>query len=104
MKKWLFPKRWLYAAAGGLAILAFWWLDGPERRGKKVRHQRDNLLLDKTRVAQEKAKKLSKRADKHQANAVAAGEVGKKVMDNVGKSSESTADLLDSWRKPVDGL
>lgn len=97
-------KKWLYAAAGLLALLAFYILGGPERRVKKLTKQRDDLILDGSGRAKAKARKKGIQADKHQANAVKAGKVGKKVMDNVGKNSDSTADLLDSWRKPVDGL
>ncbi len=97
-------KKWWYAALGGLALLAFHLLGAPERKEKKLRGQRDDLILEGSGRSKAKAYKKGITADKHQRNAAVAGKVGKKVMDNVGKQSESTADLLDSWRKPVDGL
>ena len=97
-------KKWWYAALGALALLAFHLLTAPERKEKKLRGQRDDLILEGSGRAKAKAHQKGIQADKYQKNAVKAAEVGKKVMDNVGKNSESTADLLDSWRKPVDGL
>ena len=97
-------KKWLYWAAGGLALLAFWILAGPERKVKRVTKERDDLLLAGSGRAKAKAHQKGIQADKAQRDAVVAGEVGRKVMDNVGKNSESTADLLDSWSKPVTGL
>lgn len=97
-------KKWWYAALGGIALLAFHLLGAPERKEKKLIKQRDDLILDGSQRAKAEADKKGIQADKHQQNAVDASAVGKKVMDNVGKTSESTADLLDSWRKPVNGL
>ncbi len=97
-------KSWLYWLAGALALLAFHILGGPERAAIKAGKQRDDLILDGSGRAKAKAHKAGIKADKHQANAVTAGEVGKKVMDKVGTDDESMGDLLDSWRKPVDGL
>jgi len=97
-------KKWLYAAAGLLALFAFWILGGPERKEKKLRGQRNDLILEGSDRSKASAHKKGIQADKHQQNGVKASKVGKKVMDNVGKNGGSTADLLDSWRKPVDGL
>jgi len=97
-------RKWLYAAAGVLAMVAFWILGGPARAASKAGQQRDELILDGSGKAKHKAHLASIKADKHQANAVEAEKVGKKVIDNVGLNDESTADLLDSWRKPIDGL
>jgi len=97
-------KKWLYWAAGGLALLAFWILGGPARAAVKAGQQRDDLILDGSGKAKHKAHMAGIKADKHQANAVEAEKIGKKVIDNVGQNDESTADLLDSWRKPVSGL
>ena len=96
-------KKWLYAAAGFLALFAFYILGGPARAQAKVEAQRDDLLLVGSGKAKHKAHLAGIKADKHQANAVKAAEAGKKAMDKAGKN-ESTADLLDSWRKPVDGV
>lgn len=97
-------KKWLYAAAGGLALLAFWILGGPSRAATKAGEQRDALILDGSGKAKAAAHKAGIKADAHQKNAVIAGEQGKKIMDKVGTNDESMADLLDSWRKPVDGV
>jgi len=97
-------KKWLYWAAGGLALLAFYILGGPARGQKKAEGERDELILDGSGRAKAKAHKKNIVADKHQKNAVVAAAAGKVVFDRVGKSNESTADLLDSWRKPVDGV
>ncbi len=97
-------KKWLYAAAGGLALLAFYILGGPARGEKKAKGQRDALILEGSGRAKAKAHQAGIKADKHQANAKKAAEVGQKVIDRVGSNDESTADLLDSWRKPVSGL
>ena len=97
-------KKWWYAALGGIALLAFYLLGGAERKEKKLKGQRDDLILEGSGRAKAKARQKGIQADKHQKNAVVAGEVGKKVMDKVGTDNESMADLLDSWRKPVDGV
>ncbi len=97
-------KKWLYWAAGALALAAFWILSGPSRGAAKAGKQRDDLILEGSGRAKAKAHKAGIKADKHQRNAVVAGEQGKKIMDKVGTNDESMADLLDSWRKPVDGV
>jgi len=97
-------KKWWYAVLGAIALLAFHLLGASERKEKKLRGQRNGLILEGSGRSKAEAHKKGIQADKHQKNAVVAGEVGKKVMDNVGKQGESMADLLDSWRKPVDGL
>jgi len=97
-------KKWLYAAAGLLALFAFYILGGPSRAAVKAGKQRDDLILEGSGRAKAKAHKAGIKADKHQRNAVVAGEQGKKIMDKVGTNDESMADLLDSWRKPVDGV
>ena len=97
-------KKWLYAAAAVLALVAFWILGGPERRVKKLTGQRDVLVLEGSKRAKAKAKKMGIQADKHQANAVNAAEAGKAVIDKVGTNGESMRDLLDSWRKPADSV
>lgn len=97
-------RKWWYAALGLVAMAVFHLLGASERKEKKLVKQRDNLILEGSDRSKAKAHKKGIQADKHQRNAANASKVGKKVMDNVGKNSGSTADLLDSWRKPVDGL
>ncbi len=97
-------KKWLYAAAGLLVLAGLTILGRPGRAEAKAKKQRDDLLLVGSGRAKHKARLKSITADKHQANAVKAAEAGKKVMDKVGTNDESMADLLDSWRKPVDGV
>ena len=97
-------KKWLYAAAGLLALFAFHILGGPARAAAKAGKQRDDLILEGSGRAKAKAHKAGIKADAHQKNAVVAGAQGKKIMDSVGANDESMADLLDSWRKPVDGV
>lgn len=93
-------KKWLYAAAGGLALLAFWILGGPERKVKKLIKQRDDLILDGSGRAKAKAFQKNIQADKAQRNAVEAGRVGKTTVDKVGTQGETVSSILDSWRKP----
>ncbi len=97
-------KKWWYGVLGGVALLAFHLLGASERKEKKLKGQRDDLIIEGSGRAKAKARQKGITADKHQKNAVVAAEVGQKVIDNVGKQGGSTADLLDSWRKPVDGL
>ena len=97
-------KAWWYWLLGAIALLALSSLGAPGRKEKKLKGQRDDLILEGSGRAKAEAHKKGIQADKHQRNAVVAGEVGKKVMDSVGKNNESMADLLDSWRKPVDGV
>ncbi len=96
-------RKWLYWAAGGLALLAFWILGGPERKVKKLTAMRDDLILDGSDLAKAKAEKLGAKADKHQLNAVEAEKVGKATVDKVGTQGETVSSILDSWRKP-DGV
>jgi len=91
-------KKWLYAAAGLLIAVGFGILGRDGRKAKKVESQRDKLLLDKTRVAQEKAKRAGKKADKLQANAKVAAEAGQAAIDKVGSNDPTMAELLDNWR------
>ncbi len=97
-------KKWWYAALGLLALFAFHFLSAPGRSEKRLKGERDALILDGSGRAKAEAHKKGIQADKHQRNAKIAGEVGQKVMDKVGTNDESMADLLDSWRKPVDGV
>ena len=97
-------KKWYYTALGLLALLAFRLLGSSERKEKKLKGQRDELILEGSGKAKAKARDKGIQADKHQKNAVVAAAVGKKIMDKVGTNNESMADLLDSWRKPVDGV
>ena len=94
-------KKWLYWAAGGLAVLAFYILGGPARGQAKAEKQRDDLIMDGSGRAKAKAHKAGIKADRHQENAVKAAGEGQKVMDKVGANNESMADLLDGWKKPV---
>ena len=92
-------KKWLYAAGALLIAIGFAILQRPERKLKKVQQQRDDLLQAGSAKAKEKAVKVGAKADKLQAEAVKAAEVGKEAVDNVGKNGESMRDMLDSWRK-----
>jgi len=96
-------KKWLYAAAGFLVLVGLAILNGPAKAQAKAEGQRDDLIRDGSGKAKAKAQEQNIIANKHQRNAVVAAEAGKKAMDKAGKH-ESTADLLDSWRKPVDGV
>jgi hypothetical protein len=96
-------KKWLYAAAGFLVLVGLAILNGPAKAQAKAEKQRDDLILDGSGKAKAKAHQAGIVADKHQRNGVLAGEAGKKAMDKAGEN-ESTADLLDSWRKPITGL
>ena len=96
-------KKWLYWAAGGLVLVAFWILGGPERKVKKLTAMRDDLILDGSGRAKAKAEKLGIKADKHQLNAVEAEKVGQATVDKVGTQGETVSSILDSWRKP-DGV
>jgi len=91
-------KKWLYWAAGGLAILAFWILGGPERKVKKLTKQRDDLILEGSGKAKHKAHLAGIKADKYQANAVEAEKVGRATVDKVGTQGETVSSILDSFR------
>jgi len=93
-------KKWLYWAAGGLAILAFYILGGPERKVKKLTAQKDALIKDGSGRAKAKAHKKGIQADKHQLNADEAERVGKITVDKVGTQGETVSSILDSFRKP----
>ena len=93
-------KKWLYWAAGGLALLAFWILGGPERKVKKLTKQRDDLVLEGSGRAKARAHQKGIQADKAQRNAVEAERVGKITVDKVGTQGETVSSILDSWRKP----
>ena len=92
-------KKWLYVAAGWLALFAFYILGGPERKVKKLKGQRDELILDGSGRAKAKARQLGIKADKHQRNALEAEKVGKSTLDKVGTQGETVASILDGWRK-----
>ena len=93
-------KKWLYAAAGLLALFAFYILGGPERKVKKLKGQRDELILEGSGRSKAKAHQLGIKADAHQRNAVEAEKVGKITVDKVGTQGETVSSILDSWRKP----
>ena len=97
-------RKWLWAAAALLIAIGFGILGRDEKAAAKAGAQQDALIKEGSGRAKRKAHLAGIKADIHQANAVKAGEVGRKVMDKVGTNNESMADLLDSWRKPVDGL
>lgn len=92
-------KKWLYWAAGILAILAFHILSGPDRKVKKLTKQRDDLLLDGSGKAKAKAHQKGIQADKAQANALEAGKIGQVTVDKVGTQGETVSSILDSFRK-----
>ncbi len=96
-------KKWWYAAGALLLAIGLGILAGPSKAEVRVKKQRDDLILDGSRRDKAKAREKGIQADKHQKNGVLAAEAGKKAMDKAGKN-ESTADLLDAWRKPVDGV
>ncbi len=96
-------RSWLYWAAGILVLIGLGILNRPAKAQAKAEAQRDDLILDGSGKARAKAHMAGIKADAHQINAVKAAEAGKKAMDKAG-NNESTADLLDSWRKPVTGL
>ncbi len=91
-------KKWLYWAAGGLALLAFRILGGPERKVKKLTKQRDDLLLAGSGRAKAKAHQKGIQADKAQRDAVEAERVGIITVDKVGTQGETVSSILDSWR------
>lgn len=91
-------KRWLYGAAALLLAVGFAILARDGRAASRAEKQRDNLILDKTKKAQVKAEKLGKKADKLQADAKVAAEVGQAAIDKVGANDENMRDILDSWR------
>lgn len=93
-------KKWLYAAAGLLAVLAFYILGGPERKVKKLTKQRDALILEGSGRAKAKAHQASIKADKAQLNAVEAERVGRITVDKVGTQGETVSSILSSFRKP----
>ena len=93
-------RKWYYWAAGALALLAFYILGGPERKVKKLKGLRDELILDGSGRAKAKAHQLGIKADKHQLNALEAEKVGKATVDKVGTQGETISSVLDSWRKP----
>ena len=78
-------------------MLAFYLLGGAERKEKKLKGQRDDLILEGSGKAKAKAHQKGIQADKHQRNAVIAAEVGQKVIDNVGKNSETVSSILSDW-------
>ena len=96
-------KKWWYWLAGVLVLIGLSILGKPSKAQAKAEGQRDSLILDGSGRAKAAAHKAGIKADKHQRNAVIASEAGKKAMDKASRN-ESTADLLDSWRKPVDGV
>ena len=93
-------KKWLLGAGALLVAIGFAILQRPERQLKKVTAQRDNLLRDNTKKAQVKAEKLGEKADKLQAQASEAADIGRAEVDKVGSQSETIGSVLDSWRKP----
>jgi propanediol dehydratase small subunit len=95
--------KWLLAFGSFLAIVGFAILGRPERKLKKAVAQRDHLMLDNTKAARVKAKKLGAKADKLQAQADLASEAGKATVNKVGTQGETVSSILDSWRKP-DGV
>ena len=93
-------KRWLYLAAGLLAVFAFRILGGPARAEVKAKLQRDDLLLVGSSKAKAKARKRGIKADMHQADALEAELVGKATVDRIGTQGETISSILDSFRKP----
>lgn len=92
--------KWFWGIATFLIAVGFAILGRDEKAAAKAGAQRDALIKEGSGRAKAKAHKLGIKADKHQANAVKAGEVGQRVVDNVGKNSETIGSVLDSWRKP----
>ena len=93
-------KKWWYAALGLLALFAFHFLAAPERKVKKLKGQRDKLILEGSGRSKAKAHQLGIKADKHQRNALEAEKVGKITVDKVGTQGETVSSILHSWRKP----
>jgi len=91
-------KKWWYWALGLLAMVAFYGLSAPGRKEKKLKGQRDDLILEGSGRAKAKAFKKNIQADKHQRNAVVAAETGKKAMDKAAANSDSMRQLLSDWR------
>lgn len=87
-----------------LALAGFKILGRDGKAAAKAEQQRDDLIIDGSRKARARAEKFDKKANAHQANAVQASLLGQQVMDKVGTENESMADLLDSWRRPADGV
>lgn len=93
-------KKWLYWAAGALALFAFYILGGPERKVKKLKARSKELILEGSGRAKAKAHQLGIKADKHQLNAVEAEKVGKSTLDKIGTQGETVSSILHSWHKP----
>jgi len=91
-------KRWLWAAAALLIAVGFAILGRDEKAAAKAGAQRDALILEGSGRAKAKAHQAGIKADKHQANAVKAAEVGQAAIDKVGSNSESVSSILDGWR------
>ncbi len=91
-------KKWLWGLAAVLIGVGFAILNRDEKAAAKAGAQRDALILEGSGRAKAKAHKAGIKADKHQANAVKAAEVGRAVVDKVGKNSESVSSILDGWR------
>lgn len=87
-----------------LALIGFSILGRSGRAAAKAEQQRDDLIIDGSRQARAKAEKMNEKANSHQAAAVEASKLGKQVMDRVGTENESMAELLDSWRRPANGV
>jgi len=91
-------KKWLWAAAAFLIAIGFSILGRDERKARRAENQRDGLLLIGSGNAKHKAHLAGIKADKHQANAKKAAEVGQAAIDKVGSQNESVRNILDSWR------
>lgn len=92
--------KWLRTAgivlAGILVAVGFSLLGRPARQLKKVQGERDELLLDGSRRARDKAEKAGKKADQLQTHADEAKAKGQAAIDGVG--DEDMRSVLDSWR------
>ena len=70
-------KKWNYVVLGAIALLAFNVLGSSERRGKKIKEQRRDLILDGSGKAKARARASGIQSAKHQRHGVeAAGPSG----------------------------
>lgn len=92
--------KWLRTAALAIAaflvVVGFSMLGRSGRKLKKVKSQRDGLILDGSRKARDKAHKAGERANELQIHADEAKAKGIAAINGV--NDEDMRAVLDSWR------